>query len=46
MSGSCNALNDLPNKECIPNKIEDSILNVFNMIRGIKESNINKAYIM
>ena len=29
---SCNTLNDLSNKVCVPNKTEDSDLNVFNMI--------------
>ena len=32
--GSCNTVNDLPNKACIPNKTEDLILSVFNMIKG------------
>ena len=36
--GSCNTLNDLPNKVCVPNKTEDSNLSVFNMITGINES--------
>ena len=36
--GSCNTLNDLSNKVCIPNKTEDSNLSVFNMITGINES--------
>ena len=36
--GSCNTLNDLSNKVCIPNKTEDLNLGVFNMIRGINES--------
>ena len=29
---SCNALNDLSNKVCFPNKTEDLNLSVFNMI--------------
>ena len=33
--GSCNTLNDLPNKVCVPNKIEDLNLSVFNTIIGI-----------
>ena len=33
--GSCNTLNDLSNKICIPNKTEDLNLSVFNMITGI-----------
>ena len=36
--GSCNTLNDLSNKVCVPNKTEDLNLSVFNMITGIKES--------
>ena len=36
--GSCNTLNDLSNKVCIPNKTEDLNLRVFNMITGINES--------
>ena len=36
--GSCNTLNDLSNKVCIPNKTEDLNLSVFNMITGINES--------
>ena len=36
--GSCNALNDLSNKVCIPNKTEDLNLSLFNMIKGINES--------
>ena len=35
---SCNALNDLSNKVCIPNKREDLNLSVFNIITGINES--------
>ena len=36
--GSCNTLNDLSNKVCIPNKTEDLNLSVFNMIADINES--------
>ena len=36
--GSCNTLNDLTNKVCIPNKTEDLNLSAFNMITGINES--------
>ena len=36
--GSCNTLNDLSNKVCVPNKTEDLNLNVSNMITGINES--------
>ena len=35
---SCNTLNDLSNKVCIPNKTEGLNLSVFNMITGINES--------
>ena len=34
---SCNTLNDLSNKVCVPNKAEDLNLNIFNMITGINE---------
>ena len=36
--GSCNALNDLSNKVCVPNKTEDLNLSMFNMITVINES--------
>ena len=36
--GSCNTLNYLTNKVCVPNKTGDFNLSVFNMIRRIKES--------
>ena len=36
--GSCNTINDLSNKVCVPNKTEDLNLSVFNMITGINES--------
>ena len=36
--GSCNTLNYLSNKVCVPNKIEDLNQSVFNMITGINES--------
>ena len=35
--GSCNTINDLYNKVCVPNKTEDLNLSVFNMITGINE---------
>ena len=35
--GSCNTLNDLSNKVCIPNKTEHLNLNAFNMITFINE---------
>ena len=43
--GSCNALNDLSNKVCVPNKTEDLNLSVFNMIAGINESKTLKKHI-
>ena len=43
--GSCNALNDLFNKVCVPNKTEDLILSVFNMVTGINESEILAKHI-
>ena len=36
--GSCNTLNDLSNKVCIPNKTED--LNLSKLITGINQSKI------
>ena len=36
-AGSCNTLNDLSNKVCVPNRTEDSNLSVFNIITGINE---------
>ena len=36
--GSCNTLNDLSNKICIPNKTEHLNLSIMNMITGINES--------
>ena len=38
--GSCNTLNDLSNKVCIPNKTEDLNLSKFNMITEINQSKI------
>ena len=35
---SCNTLNDLSNKVCVPNKTEDLNLSDFNIITGIHES--------
>ena len=40
---SCYTINDLCNKVCFPNKIEDLDLRVLNMITGVNES---KIYIM
>ena len=36
--GSCNTLNDLSNKVCVPNKTEDLNLSASNMATGINES--------
>ena len=36
--GSCNTLNDLSIKVCVPNKTEDLDLSIFNMITGVSES--------
>ena len=36
--GSCETLNDLSNKVCVPNKTEDLNMHVFNMITGINTS--------
>ena len=44
--GSCNTLNDLSNKLCVPNKIEDLNIHVFNMITGINESKILRKHIL
>ena len=35
---SCNTLNDLSNKVCVPNETEDLTLSVFNIITAINES--------
>ena len=44
--GSCNTLNDLFNKVCVPNETEDVNLNMFNMITGINESETLTKYIL
>ena len=41
---SCNTLNDLSNKVCVPNKTEDLNLSVFNMITGKNESKALKKH--
>ena len=38
--GSCNTVNGLPDKVCVPNKIEDLDIHVYNMITGGNESKI------
>ena len=35
--GSCNTLNDLSNKVCVPNKTKDLYISIFNMIAGINK---------
>ena len=35
---SCNTLNDLSNKVCVPNKTEYLNLNIFNIFTGISKS--------
>ena len=42
---SYNTLNNLSNKVCVPNKIEDLNLRVFNMITAINESKTLTKYI-
>ena len=36
--GSCNTLNDLSNKICVPDETEDLNLSLFNVMAGINES--------
>ena len=36
--GSCNTLDDLSNKVCVPNKTEEFDIHVFNMLTGKNES--------
>ena len=43
--GSCNALNDLSDKVCVPNKSEGLNLSVFNMIAEINESKVVTKHI-
>ena len=38
--GSCNILDDLSKRVCVPNKTKDLNLNVFNIITRINESKI------
>ena len=44
--GSCNTLNDLSNKLCIPNNSEDLNLSGLNMITGINESKTLTKHIL
>ena len=39
-AGSCNTLNGLSNRVCVPNKTEDLKIHVFNMITGKNEPKI------
>ena len=43
--GSCNTVNDLSNRVCVPNKTEDLNMHVFKMITGINESKILTKHI-
>ena len=43
--GSCNSLNDLSNRVCTPNKIEDLNLSVFNIITRTSESKMLTKHI-
>ena len=43
--GSCDTLNVLSNKVCVPNKTEDLNLSVFKMITGINELKTLTKYI-
>ena len=42
---SCNTLNDLSSKVCVPNKTEYLNLNVFNLIAGVNELKILTKHI-
>ena len=44
--GSCNTLNDLSNKICLPKKTEDLNLSICNMITGINESKTLTKHIL
>ena len=43
--GSCNTLNDLSNRVCVPNKTEDLNLSLFNKMTGINISKISTKHI-
>ena len=43
--GSCNTLNDLSNRACIPNKKEDLNLSLFGMIIEINESKTSTKHL-
>ena len=46
--GSCNTLNDLSSKICVPDETEDLNLSLFNVMTGINDisKDISKAYSM
>ena len=44
--GSCNTLNDLSNKICVPNKAVDLNLSVSKIVIGINESKTLTKYIL
>ena len=44
--GSCNTLNDLSNKACVPNKTEDLNLTMFSTTTGINELKTLTKYIL
>ena len=44
-SGSCNTLNDLSKKLCVPNKTDALNIHVFNMITGVNEPKILTKHI-
>ena len=44
--GSCNTLNDLSNKVCVPNKAEDLNLSKFNIFTKINESKTLAKHIL
>ena len=43
---SCNTLNDLSNKVCIPNKTDDLNLSIFKIITGINQSKALTKYLL
>ena len=43
---SCNILNDLSNKVCVPNKTEDLNLSMFNMITGTNELKTSTKHVL
>ena len=43
--GSCNTLNDLSNRVCVPNKTEDLNLHVLHITNGINKSKLLTKHI-